>query len=110
MPARSARKEAAELLRIDRSRISRRITGKTLWTFDIHGRRRIPRWQFLDTALLPGLDVIVPVIPHDITPAALEAFMHTPQPDFDDHTPIDHLAAGGDPELIAGFVRDLNRW
>lgn len=103
-------KEAAELLRVDRSRVSRRITGKTIWAFDIHGQRRIPRWQFLDTALLPGLEIIVPAIPRDVTPAALEAFMRTPQPDFDGQTPIDYLAAGGDPQLIAGFVGDLNRW
>ena len=50
--------------------------------------------------LLPGLDVIVPAIPRDATPAVLDAFMHTPQPDFDDRTPIEHLAAGGDPRWL----------
>lgn len=43
-------KEAAEILGVDRSRISRRI-GKTLWAFDIHGQRRLPGWQFLDRIL-----------------------------------------------------------
>lgn len=103
-------KEAAAVLQIDRSRVSRRITGKTLWAFDIHGSRRIPRWQFLDRRLLPGLDVIVPAIPLDATPAAVEAFMKIPQPDFGDRTPIEHLAAGGDPTLIAQFISDLTRW
>ncbi|MDT5058465.1 MAG: hypothetical protein QOF66_6831, partial [Mycobacterium sp.] len=42
-----------------RSRVSRRITGKALWVFDLQGSRRIPRWQFLGEELLPGLDVIV---------------------------------------------------
>ncbi len=36
--------------------------------------------------------------------------MHTRQPDFDDRTSIEHLAAGGDPAPIAGFVADLARW
>ncbi len=103
-------KEAAALLEIDRSRVSRRITGKGLWAFDINGSRRIPRWQFLGRVLLPGLEVIVPAIPRDATPAAVEAFMKTPQPDFGDRTPIEHLAAGGDPTLIADFVSDLARW
>jgi hypothetical protein len=103
-------KEAAALLEIDRSRVSRRITGKGLWAFDVNGSRRIPRWQILGHELLPGLDVIVPAIPRDATPAAVEAFMKTPQPDFGDHTPIEHLAAGGDPTLIADFVSDLARW
>ena len=103
-------KEAAAILGVDRSRVSRRITGKALWAFDLQGGRRIPRWQFLGDELLPGLDVIVPAIPRGTTPAVLDAFMHTPQPDFDDRTPIEHLAAGGDPALVAGFIADLGRW
>ncbi|MGV0037295.1 helix-turn-helix domain-containing protein [Mycobacterium paraffinicum] len=103
-------KEAATLLEIDRSGVSRRIAGKRLWAFAINGSRRIPRWQFLGSKLLPGLNVIVSAIPRDTTPASMEAFMKTPQPDFGDHTPIEHLAAGGDPNLIADFVSDLGRW
>ena len=103
-------KEAATILGVDRSRISRRITGKALWAFDLQGRTRIPRWQFLGEEALPGLDVIVPAIPRGTNPAILDAFMHTPQPDFDDRTPIEHLAGGGDPTLVAGFVADLRRW
>jgi hypothetical protein len=103
-------KETAAILGVDRSRISRRITGNALWAFDLRGNRRIPRWQFLDGKPLPGLDVIVPAIPRDATPAVLDAFMHTPQPDFDDRTPIEYLAAGGNPTLVAEFIEDLTRW
>lgn len=103
-------KEAAAILGVDRSRVSRRITGNTLWAFDLRGTRRIPRWQFLDDGLLPGLDLIVPAVPPGTSPAVLGAFMHTAQPDFDGRTPIDYLTAGGDPTLVAGFVADLARW
>jgi hypothetical protein len=103
-------KEAAAILGVDRSRVSRRITGRTLWAFDLQGSRRIPRWQLLGDELLPGLDVIVPAIPRGTTPAVLDAFMHTAQPDFDQRTPIEYLAAGGDPGLVAGFIQDLGRW
>lgn len=103
-------KEAATILGIDRSRVSRRITGKTLWAFDLQGGRHIPKWQFLGDELLPGLDVLVPAIPRGTTTTVLDAFMHTPLPDFDDRTPIEHLAAGGDPKLVAGFIEDLGRW
>jgi hypothetical protein len=103
-------KEAAAILGVDRSGISRRITGHALWAFDLRGNRRIPRWQFLDGEPLPGLNVIIPAVPRDATPAVLDAFMHTPQPDFDDRTPIEYLAAGGDPTLVAGFIEDLTRW
>lgn len=103
-------KEAAAILRVNRSRVSRRISGKALWTFDLQGSRRIPRWQFLGDELLPGLEAIVPAIPRGTTPAVLDVFMHTPQADFDDRTAIEHLAAGGDPALVGGFIADLGRW
>jgi hypothetical protein len=103
-------KQAAAILGVDRSRVSRRITGKALWAFDLQGSRRVPRWQFLGDKLLPGLNVIVPAIPRGATPGVLDALMHAPQPDFDDRTPIEHLAAGGDPALVAGSVADLGRW
>ncbi|MCH9736821.1 MAG: helix-turn-helix domain-containing protein [Actinomycetia bacterium] len=103
-------KEAAAILGIDRSRVSRRITGRSLWAFDLQGGRHIPKWQFLGDELLPGLEVIVPAIPRGTTPTVLDVFMHTPQSDFEDRTPIEHLAAGGDPALVAGFIEDLGRW
>lgn len=103
-------KEAAAILGVDRSRVSRRITGAELWAFDLHGSKRIPRWQFLDDRLLPGLDVIVPAIPHGATPTVVDEFMHNPQPDFGDRAPIEYLAAGGDPAPVAGFIADLARW
>ena len=103
-------KEAAELLGVDRSRISRRISGQSLWSVPTQGGRRIPLWQIVDGGLLPGLDVVVPAIPRGMRPMTLARFMHTPQPDFGDSTPIEYLAGGGDPHLVAGFVADLGRW
>jgi hypothetical protein len=103
-------KEAAAVLGVDRSRVSRRITGNTLWAFDIHGSRRIPRWQFLGSDLLPGLETIVPAIPAGVTPMTVEAFMRTPQPDFGDRAPIEYLAAGGDAGLVADFMPALSHW
>ena len=103
-------KEAAAILGVDRSRVSRRISGKALWAFALQGTRRIPRWQFLGDGLRPGLDVIVPAVPRGTTAVVLDAFMHTPQPDFDDRTAIEHLAAGGEPALVAGLIADLGRW
>jgi len=103
-------KEVAEMLGVDRSRISRRISGQSLWSFPIQGARRIPRWQIVDGGLLPGLDVVIPAIPRGMRPVTLARFMHTPQPDFGDRTPIEYLAGGGDPHLVADFVADLGRW
>lgn len=110
MSASASIKEAAAILGVDRSRVSQRISGDALWAFDLHHSRRIPRWQFLGDGLLPGLGVVVPAIPADATPVAVDAFMRTPQPDFDGRTPIEFLAADGDPVGVAGFVADLARW
>jgi hypothetical protein len=103
-------KEAATILGIDRSRVSRRLSRNALWAFDLNANRRIPRWQFLNSELLPGLAEIVPAIPRSANPAAIDAFMHTPQPEFGHRTPIEHLAAGGDPTVVAAFLEDLGRW
>jgi hypothetical protein len=103
-------KEAAAMLGIDRSRVSRRLSRNALWAFDLNGNRRIPRWQFVDNELLPGLSEIVPAIPRSANPTAIDAFMHNPQPDFGNQTPIEHLAAGGDPTVVAAFLEDLARW
>lgn len=102
--------EAAGILGLDPDRISRRIRAKTLWAFRLRKRWRIPRWQFGDDGLLPGLEVIVPVIADDASPSVLEAFMRTPQHDFGGRTPVEHLAGGGDPAAIAGFVATLSCW
>ncbi|MGH3492169.1 MAG: helix-turn-helix domain-containing protein [Sciscionella sp.] len=103
--------ETAQLLGVDRSRISHRLKTGTLWAFSLGRHRRIPRWQITAAGeTLPGLAVVVPAIPAGLDPQALDAFVHTAQPDFTDQTPLAYLAAGGDPALVAGFVADLGRW
>ncbi|BCI92201.1 hypothetical protein NIIDMKKI_74070 [Mycobacterium kansasii] len=47
-------KEAAVLLGVDRSRVSRRITGKQLWAFDLQGTRRLPSGSSLVMNCFPG--------------------------------------------------------
>ncbi|WP_102143945.1 DNA-binding protein [Mycobacterium hubeiense] len=103
-------KEAAAIMGIDRSSVSRRLSRNVLWSFYFRGHWRIPRWQFIDGRLLSGLDVIVPAIPRAANPAAVDAFMHTGEPDFGGRTPIEHLGAGGDPTLVAAVLNDLARW
>ena len=103
--------EAADRLGVDRSRISHRLRDQQLWSFTLGKRRRVPRWQFISAGqLLPGLDRIIASIPEGIAPRSVEAFMHTAQPDFAGQAPVDYLAAGGDPDLVAGFLADLARW
>lgn len=102
-------KEAAMMLGVDRSRVSRRITAKALWAFDLQGNRRIPRWQFLGNELLPGLDVIVPAIAR--APPRCFGCVHAHPATRLRRPHADRAsAAGGDPALVAGFIADLARW
>ncbi len=103
-------KETAARLRVDRSRISRRITGRTLWSFTIDGTIRVPSWQFVDDAPLPGLAEIVPSIPPRHAPAAVAALMRTPQEELAGLSPVEHLASGADPAPVAAMLADLGRW
>ncbi|MGH3414331.1 MAG: helix-turn-helix domain-containing protein [Marmoricola sp.] len=106
--------EVADLLGVDRSRIAHRISQGALYAFTLGRNRRIPRWQVLvdeeQARLLPGLPTIVAATPDGLAPHMLEAFLRTPQDDLEGETPLDFLAAGGNPELVAGYVGDLGRW
>jgi excisionase family DNA binding protein len=103
--------EAAQLLGVDRTRVSHRLRAGTLWSFTLGRHRRIPRWQLLSNgSVLPGLAVLVPAIPSGIEPATVAAFMSAPQQDLGDQTPSRFLAGGGDPRVVAELVADLGRW
>ena len=52
----------------------------------------------------------MPAIPRATTPAVLDAFMRTSQPDFGDSTALEYLAAGANPDVVASYLADLARW
>ena len=54
---------------ISRSRVSHRISARTLYAFTLQGRRYVPRWQFVaapkgepGVVPVPGLAQIVPMV------------------------------------------------
>lgn len=100
----------AARLGLDRTAIIRRIQRQALWSFDLDGRHRIPRWQFVDSQPLPHLSMVIPAIPHGAAPATVNALMHAPQEELDGRTPVEHLAAGGSPEPVAAMVAELDQW
>lgn len=103
--------EAASLLQIDRSGISRRIGNGDLYTVTVNGNKRIPRWQITaDNALLPGLADIVAAIPYDVPAMTIAAYMQTQQDDLDGATPTQYLTAGGSTRVVAEMVTSLGRW
>lgn len=97
--------QAADLLQVSRSRLSDRISAGTVWAFTLQGRRWLPQWQFTaDGHVVPGLSQIVAAIPDSLHPLAVEGFMTTRRQDFDDRSPIDWLASGGAPDVIAEWL------
>ena len=102
--------EAALQLAVDRSRISQLLSRKRLWAFQFGRSKRIPRWQFAERGLLPGLDQVVLAIPDGLAPASVEGFMTTPQPELGDVAPVAFLRQGGDPRAVCELLADLGRW
>lgn len=102
--------EAAERLGVDRSRVSRRCSTGRLFSFTIDGNLRIPRWQLAGDRALPGLEQVVPAIPAETTPLMVEAVMTSPQEETALRTPVEFLAEGGTPRVVAEMIADLARW
>ncbi len=100
--------QVAQELGLSKSRVSHRLSDGGLWAFTVQGRRYFPRWQFIpDGEVLPGMTTIVPAIPPTLHPLALEAFMTAPQTAFDGRSPVEWLAGGGDPTVIADWLTGM---
>lgn len=102
--------EAAQRLGVSQGRVRQRLQERTL-----HGVRpapgapwRLPPWQFTEDGALPGLGIVLAAAGAEVNPLALERLMTAPSPELDDHgravSPVDWLAAGGDPRVVAGLV------
>lgn len=104
--------DAADLLGVDDSRIRHKLAQRRLTGWKDHsGGWRLPRWQFTPTSVLPGLEVLLRVLPSDQPALVVAAFMCTPQSDLvingKPATPRQWLLAGGDPELVAELASIL---
>jgi hypothetical protein len=105
--------DAAAALRVSRSRISHRLKAQSIYAFTVQGRRYVPSWQFRiptgggKAEVIPGLAQVVPAIPRDLHPLALEAFMTTPLPDLDGKSPVEHLSTGGVIEVVTDWLTSL---
>lgn len=101
--------QVAELTHKSRSQVTRDLILHKLYGLRAGSHWRVPRWQFAGGAALPGLPIVVPVIPDHLHPTVVEGFMITPQDALDGRTPVDHLYSGGRPDLVADLVAELAR-
>ena len=97
--------EAARTIGVDNSRVRHRLAAGRLMGWKDRGGWRLPRWQFTDHGVLPGLEQVIAALPEDQPALVIAAFMTTPQEDLmarsQPITPVDWLASGGDPQRVA---------
>ncbi|MFJ5873018.1 hypothetical protein DQ226_18425 [Dietzia maris] len=100
-----SREEAGKLLDVDDTNVSRRAKKGQLYAIYRDGRPRYPRWQFRGGTALPGLAPIVACLEQlELDPVSVATFMARPNDELDDHSPVDYLAAGGEPEAVVALL------
>ncbi|HWL42080.1 MAG TPA: hypothetical protein VNQ73_03985 [Ilumatobacter sp.] len=97
--------EAAELLGVTPSRVRQLLAERRLYGIRPGARAWVlPRWQFTDDRVVPGLDKVLPAIPTDAHPLAVTSFMLGPHPELADQSPWAWLLGGGSAEAVLNLV------
>ncbi|HEX4723434.1 MAG TPA: DNA-binding protein, partial [Pseudonocardiaceae bacterium] len=95
----------------DNSRVRHRLLAGRLVGWKDRGGWRLPRWQFTDHGVLPGVEQVIAALPEDQPALVIAAFMTTPQEDLMARsraiTPHEWLASGGDPQRVARLASML---
>jgi len=106
-------KEAAVRLGVTEGRIRQRLSERTLYGISKNQGWRLPEFQFVDHGTLPGIERVLPALDAGMHPLAVEGFFTRNQPDLEFEgeivSPVDWLAAGGDPAVVAELATDLLR-
>jgi hypothetical protein len=75
--------EVADLLKVDVSRIRQRLRERSLYGIEYDGERRLPRLQFEQGHVLPGLREVLAVLPEALNPLDVAEWFLTPNPDLE---------------------------
>lgn len=106
--------EVAGAMGVSRARVQQLVSDHAVWAIrDDLDRWRLPRQQFgADGRPLPGFAEVARALPQHAHPLEVLGFLTTPQPELrlrgDELTPLQWLAAGGDPAqaaALAGVLR-----
>jgi excisionase family DNA binding protein len=104
-------KQAARRLGVTESRVRQLLGERRLYGIKAQGRWRLPLWQFSDGQVVPGLERVIEHLSPGLHPLGVEGFLTTPKPELviDERTvsPLEWLAAGGDPEPIAELAGEV---
>src|SRR5690242_18320746 len=63
--------DAAKTLQVAESRVRRRLAARTLYGIKLQSGWKVPRFQFDQDHLLPGLEVVLPSVPRSLHPLAV---------------------------------------
>lgn len=75
--------QAADLLKVDVSRIRQRLRERSLYGIDYDGERRLPRFQFEREQVLPGLREVMATLPEALNPLDVVEWFLSPNPDLE---------------------------
>lgn len=108
--------ETAELLGVDASRVRQRLLGRppSLYGLRLGSTWRIPKFQFDEGTLLPGMELVVARLPADLHPVAMLNWFLAPSTELTDErfsdepiSPRDWLRLGLAPQVVAELAADL---
>ncbi len=102
---------AAAMIGVDSSRIRQRLRERTLFGIEYEGEWRLPRLQFERKKVLPGLNVVLPTLPHDMNPLDVATWFLEPNADLEmaaaPTSPRAWLLRGGAPAAVVAIARQL---
>ncbi|MCI9889349.1 hypothetical protein JT358_12905 [Micrococcales bacterium 31B] len=111
--------QAAERLGVDASRVRHRQRQGALYGFLVGRSRYYPTWQFVPGTprALPHLAALLKALPEGWSPASVEGFMTTPQPNLCEgdsfeggqlpQTPVAWLLGGGPVEPVLDMLSGM---
>jgi hypothetical protein len=102
----------AQRLGVNESRIRQRLGHRQLLGVKDGRGWKLPRFQFDDARLVPGIDRVLPKVPPNLHPVAVQRWFNTPHPDLETTsgepcTPLDWLGSGHDPAPVAALAAEL---
>ena len=105
--------QAAARLHVEDSRIRQRLGERTLYGIKLKAVWRLPRFQFTDEGMVPGLGMVLPHLDPALHPLSVLGWFTTPNPDLvygedeEPVTPLDWLHAGYPVEPVSELAANL---
>ncbi len=102
---------AAKLLGVDRSRVSQRLTERSLYAFHHGDDRYYPRWQFQGTTVMRGMRDVLRALEEGLHPLTVDHWFTTPSRELlvngESVAPAEWLSTGGKVDAVSAIAADL---